>query len=93
MADPNGRRPALSDEMLLKFTQPADGSYVLEPFRDIERLDRAFYVLFRFRASIGLEAEIAFRRALSIMYIPEETYAMCSKNTKVLASIYVDFMY
>ena len=57
----------MSDEMLREFTQPADGSYVLEPFRDITRLERAFAVLFRFRASIGLEAEIMFRRALSIM--------------------------
>ena len=87
--DSDAKRPKPSTDMLEYFTTSIRP---VLPFRDIDRMEQAFSILFHFRAQLGLEAEIAFRR-LSMMYIPESSYAMCSENTKTLASIYVDYMY
>ena len=81
--------------MLKEFTT-IPGEPQLSPIRDIDRMVEAFHTLFHFRMDIGLErleAEVACRRMLDMWFIGPDEYAMCSENTRVLASIYLDYMY
>ena len=84
-------RPGLSKEMDRMFTTKINKDQMIDTLADMEE---AMAVLFRFRANIGLESEIAFRRrVLRIAGIPESEYAMCSSETKALGDRIVEVYY
>lgn len=54
------------------------------------QLESAIDTLIYWRNQYGLEAIVMFRRRLSIMWIPEDTFNMCSDSTEDLGLIYRD---
>ena len=59
----------------------------------IEQVNDAIYTLFWFRADVGLEAAIMFRRReLMPPYYDPTLWSMCSTKTQKLAEIYTDYM-
>lgn len=55
-------------------------------------MEKAFSVLYWWRASNNLELPVDFRRRnLDIWWSPESEYEMCSAETQEIASILVDY--
>ena len=60
--------------------------------RTEKEVESAIDELLWWRSNHGLEAMIAYRRRLSVMYIPDETFDMCSSQTYQLGLIYRNSM-
>lgn len=87
-AGANVAKPEWSRAMEEHFGEEAD------PIRSVDEFEEAVDVLFDWRASYGMEAEVVFRRRrLDAPYYPAEAYGMCSAETRKYGDILVEYLY